>query len=95
MVRWLKPEGQFLAIHYLIPDSDGPPFGTTPSEVRARFSTDFDLVSDWVPRSYPNRTGLEWMAWWKTASLAGNPGERARAQGFRSVRGPVVSGKRS
>jgi cyclopropane fatty-acyl-phospholipid synthase-like methyltransferase len=65
VVRWLKPEGQFLAIHYLIADSDGPPFGTTRDEVRARFSTDFDLVSDWVPRSYPNRTGLEWMAWWK------------------------------
>ena len=24
LLRWLKPEGQFLAVHYLIPDTDGP-----------------------------------------------------------------------
>ena len=29
VLRWLKPDGQFLAVHYLIPDKDGPPFGTT------------------------------------------------------------------
>ena len=22
-------------------------------------------VEEWVPRSYPNRTGLELMLWWK------------------------------
>jgi len=22
-------------------------------------------VQEWVPRSYPNRTGLELMLWWK------------------------------
>ncbi len=63
--RWLKPGGQFLAVHYLIPDADGPPFGTTREEVRKRFSPHFDLLEEWVPRSYPNRTGLELMLWWR------------------------------
>lgn len=65
LARWLKPTGQFLAVHYFIPDKDGPPFGTTKDEVVDRFSKSFDLVADWIPRSYPNRTGLERMFWWK------------------------------
>ena len=64
-VRWLKPGGQFLAVHYLIPDTDGPPFGTTRDEIVRRFSRDFELIEDWVPRSYPNRTGLERVFWWR------------------------------
>jgi SAM-dependent methyltransferase len=63
--RWLKPEGHFLAVHYLIPDEDGPPFGTTRAEVVQRFSSQFELLKEWVPRSYPNRTGLELMVWWR------------------------------
>jgi SAM-dependent methyltransferase len=63
-LRWLRPGGQFLAVHYLIPDTDGPPFGTTREEVVERFSPHFKLIEDWVPRSYPNRTGLERMFWW-------------------------------
>jgi len=65
VVRWVKPTGQFLAVHYLIPDKDGPPFGTTREEVLARFSPHFELLEEWVPRSYPNRTGLELMLWWR------------------------------
>jgi SAM-dependent methyltransferase len=65
VLRWLKPDGQFLAVHYLIPDMDGPPFGTTREEVVKRFSPHFELMEEWVPRSYPNRTGLEWMVWWR------------------------------
>lgn len=65
VLRWLKPGGQFLAVHYLIPDTDGPPFGTTRAEVVERFSPYFDLKEDWVPRSYPNRAGLERMFWWE------------------------------
>lgn len=64
-VRWLKPKGQFLAVHYMIPDEDGPPFGTTRDEILKRFSPNFELLQDWVPRSYPNRTNLEWMLWWR------------------------------
>jgi SAM-dependent methyltransferase len=65
VARWVKPAGQFLAVHYLIPDKDGPPFGTTREEVLARFSPHFELLEEWVPRSYPNRTGLELMLWWR------------------------------
>jgi SAM-dependent methyltransferase len=65
VIRWLKPGGQLLAVHYLIPDVEGPPFGTTRAEITQRFSPHFDLLEDWVPRSYPNRTGLERMFWWR------------------------------
>jgi methyl halide transferase len=65
VLRWLKPGGQYLAVNYLIPDTDGPPFGTTRDEVWRRFSPHFDLAKEWVPRSYANRTGLELMLWWK------------------------------
>jgi SAM-dependent methyltransferase len=65
VLRWLKPNGQYLAVNYLIPDDDGPPFGTTRDEQWQRFSRHFDLVEEWVPRSYPNRTGLELMLWWR------------------------------
>ncbi|MEY2429072.1 MAG: hypothetical protein QOJ40_1957 [Verrucomicrobiota bacterium] len=64
-LRWLKPGGQYLAVNYLIPDKEGPPFGTTREELWQRFSPHFDLVKEWVPRSYPNRTGLELMLWWR------------------------------
>lgn len=63
--KWLKPGGHYLAVNYLIPDTDGPPFGTTHEEIVNRFSSRFDLLEDWVPRSYPNRTGLERMFWWR------------------------------
>jgi len=63
--RWLRPRGNFLAVHYLISDEDGPPFGTTREEVIGRFSPGFELVREWVPRSYENRTGLELMVWWR------------------------------
>ena len=65
VARWLKPGGQYLAVNYLIPDEDGPPFGTTREEVVRRFSPQFDLLQEWVPRSYPNRTGQELMLWWR------------------------------
>jgi methyl halide transferase len=69
--RWLVPAGQYLAVNYLIPDRDGPPFGTTRDEVVQRFSPEFDLVQEWVPRSYPNRVGLERMFWWRRKSAGG------------------------
>lgn len=65
--RWLKPDGQFLAVYYMIPDQDGPPFGTTREEILRRFGRYFTRLEDWVPRSYPNRIGLEWMVWWRRA----------------------------
>lgn len=65
VLRWLKPGGNYLAVNYLIPDQDGPPFGTTREELIHRFAPAFRLEADWVPRSYPNRTGLERMLWWR------------------------------
>ena len=65
LLNWLAPRGQYLAVNYHIPDTDGPPFGTTGDELWQRFSPHFDLVAEWVPRSYPNRTGLELMMWWR------------------------------
>jgi SAM-dependent methyltransferase len=65
VLRWLAPGGQYLAVNYLIPDRDGPPFGATRAELWERFSPHFDLLGEWVPRSYPNRTGLELMFWWR------------------------------
>ena len=70
VLRWLKPGGHYLAINYLIPDQDGPPFGTTRDEIIGRFSPFLELLEDWVPRSYPNRTGLERMFWWRRKSTA-------------------------
>ena len=65
LTEWLEPAGQFLAVHYLIDDVDGPPFGTTRQEVLERFGSHFSLIDDWTPRSYPNRTNLEHMFWWR------------------------------
>jgi len=67
--RWLKPGGQYLAVNYLIPDTDGPPFGTTCDEILLRFRPHFRLIKDWAPRSYPNRTGLERMFWWELLAI--------------------------
>jgi cyclopropane fatty-acyl-phospholipid synthase-like methyltransferase len=65
VLRWIKPGGDYLAVNYLISDEDGPPFGTTRDELWRRFSPHFDLMEEKVPRSYPNRTGLELLLWWR------------------------------
>lgn len=70
VLKWLKPTGQFLAVHYMICDREGPPFGTTQEELMNRFGAHFELVRGWVPRSYPNRTGLELMLWWKRKAIS-------------------------
>src|SRR4051812_40461898 len=51
VLRWLKPGGQYLAVNYMISDTDGPPFGTKREELWKRFSPHFDLIQEWVPRS--------------------------------------------
>jgi SAM-dependent methyltransferase len=63
--RWLRPGGTFLAVHYMIRDEQGPPFGCTQEELMERFLPHLELVAGWVPRSYPNRTGLELMLHWR------------------------------
>jgi len=69
VLRWLKPDGQFLAVNYINCGPDGPPFPTTREEQVARFSSHFELVADWVPRSYPNREGREHMFWWRRKAI--------------------------
>ena len=65
VLRWLKPGGQLLAVHYMIRDEQGPPFGVTQEELMERFLPHFELKQGWVPRSYANRTGLELKLWWQ------------------------------
>ncbi len=65
--RWLSPGGHFLAVHYLLPpnEPDGPPFGCSRDEILSRFAADFELQTEWRPRSWPNREGLERCFWWR------------------------------
>ena len=65
VIRWVKPGGHFLAVHYLIDDEDGPPFGCTREEIIERFSPMVNLVEDWEPVSWPHRQGLERMFLWR------------------------------
>ncbi len=65
VARCLKPGGFFVSVHYMIPDEDGPPFGTTRDEVVERFEKFLRLEDEWEPRSYPNRKGLERMFLWQ------------------------------
>lgn len=69
VLRWLKPDGQFLAIHYMLREgATEPPFGVSQDELMERFAPHFELVQGSVPRSYPNRTGLELLLWWRRKS---------------------------
>jgi len=66
VLRWLRPEGQYLAVNYMIVEArEGPPFSTTREELWQRFSPHFELAVEWVPRSYPNRVGRERVFWWR------------------------------
>jgi len=68
--RWLGPAGNYLAVNYLVPpDREGPPFPTDREEQWRRFSPWLDLVAEWTPRSFPNRTGLELMFWWRRKAV--------------------------
>ncbi len=80
VLSWLKPDGQYLAVNYLIPDREGPPFGTTREELWQRFLPHFELFQEWVPRSYPNRTRLELMLWWRRKRIK-RTSERPRRSG--------------
>jgi methyl halide transferase len=75
--RWLKPDGQYLAVNYMIVENaEGPPFPVTRNELWRRFSPHLELVSDWIPRSYPNRAGRERMFWWRRKVSEQNTVER-------------------
>ena len=66
---WLKPEGLYLAVNYMITEDNGePPFCTTSEELDKRFGESFDLLRRWTPRSYESRTGKELMNKWQMRS---------------------------
>jgi cyclopropane fatty-acyl-phospholipid synthase-like methyltransferase len=65
VLKWLKPGGHYLAVNYFFCEPDGPPWPTTREEQLARFSPHFELLADWMPRSYPTREGKEHMFWWR------------------------------
>lgn len=61
----LVPTGRYLSIFYMLPiEDEGPPFGSTRSEITRRFYRRFVPVEEWVPSSYPNREGKELMILW-------------------------------
>jgi methyl halide transferase len=68
VLRWLKPGGNFLAVHYMLRDTPEPPHGCTQQELMERFALHFQLKRGWVPRSLENRAGLELMLWWERKS---------------------------
>jgi cyclopropane fatty-acyl-phospholipid synthase-like methyltransferase len=56
----LVPGGELLAVFFTHRRSGGPPFGTTPAEVRQLFDPHFDIVSlEPVANSVPSRQGEE------------------------------------
>ena len=62
----VRAGGHFLAIHYLNPrDPAGPPFGVSRNEILERFAPHFELLAEWVPRSFPGRENRERMLWWR------------------------------
>jgi cyclopropane fatty-acyl-phospholipid synthase-like methyltransferase len=69
VLRWLKPGGNYLAVNYVLCGPDGPPWPTTREEQVERFSSRFELVAEWTPRSYPNREGKEQMFWWRRKAV--------------------------
>ena len=63
--RALRPGGLLLGLFFVIRPEEGPPFGTTPAEVRHRFAAPglFVLEGARVPaESVAARQGREWLA---------------------------------
>ncbi|HSM82316.1 MAG TPA: methyltransferase domain-containing protein [Nodosilinea sp.] len=56
----LKPQGELLAVFFTHQRPGGPPFGTTPAEVRQLFEPHFELLTlEPVANSIPSRRGEE------------------------------------
>jgi hypothetical protein len=64
--RWVEPGGWLVAVHYLNPASpEGPPHRCERAELMELFGSEFELLSEWTPRSWENRQGREGMFWWR------------------------------
>jgi len=56
----LKPTGELIAIFFTHQRSGGPPYGIQPSDIRALFTPQFDIVQlDPINNSVPSRQGEE------------------------------------
>lgn len=56
----LKPQGELIGLFFTHNRPGGPPFGSTPSEIRQFFQTDFDIISlEPVTNSVPERAREE------------------------------------
>lgn len=64
-VNLLMPGGVLLGVFYHIQPESGPPFGCTREELIERFSPRFTLLSERVPRSFPQRNGKELLMLWQ------------------------------
>lgn len=71
--NWLKPGGIYLAVNYIVCGPDGPPWPTSLPELWQRFRPHFELLDQWVPRSYPKRCGKEHMLWWRQKQTRATP----------------------
>ncbi|MCS7047998.1 MAG: TPMT family class I SAM-dependent methyltransferase [Verrucomicrobiae bacterium] len=63
--RVVRPGGWLLGIFFDVEMEDGPPFGATRDELRARFGRWFRLLREERPRSWPGRVGEEVLMWWQ------------------------------
>jgi methyl halide transferase len=61
----LKPKGHLLGVFYHIQPESGPPFGCTRQELMERFHSQFSLLHEHVPRSFPNRQNEELLMLWQ------------------------------
>jgi SAM-dependent methyltransferase len=61
----LRKDGWLLGVFYNIQPESGPPFGCTREELFERFSPQFTLWHEQVPRSFPNRAGKELLMLWQ------------------------------
>tara|TARA_B100001027_G_C16134339_1_gene270729 strand:+ start:70 stop:654 length:585 start_codon:yes stop_codon:yes gene_type:complete len=69
LLNWLKPDGYFLAIHFIFPLNDeGPPFGGSREEIINRFKPNLKLIEDWKPTHFEGRKNEEWMFLWQRIS---------------------------
>lgn len=60
--RLLRPGGRLVGLFYACEGSDGPPFPTSPDEVRGLFSGNFEITRMAVAEhSHPRRQGREWL----------------------------------
>ncbi len=64
--RWVAPGGWLLAVNYLDPaEPGGPPYRCERDELVGLLGGDFELLEEWVPRSWEKRVGREGMFWWR------------------------------